>query len=639
MIRENHAAIRVVLFSGGRGSRALLEFIAADPRVDLTLAINGYDDGASTGAVRQFLGDALGPSDFRKNAARCARLRRTCPTPLLDLLDRRLSEQATGSDVIELAVAARDAGFPLVERRLRRFEAERTGSARPMALADASVGNLVFAGGFLESGRRFNAAVNDYCALVGLPEGVIENVSDGTNAFLVALDDQGRLLGSEAEIVDASHPNTVGDIFLLDHPLDGTERDRLSAMPQEARREALAARAIHPPLNPKVSSALEKAHLIIFAPGTQHSSLLPSYLTAGLGEAIAANLTAIKLLVTNIQEDAEITGRSAVELIDRAVFYLRDKGRLRTPAPCLITHSLLNDPARTNAEAPYVPLGRLESLEDPRLIRIANYEAGSTGRHDATKVLAPYLDGLVARAHAVQRVAVVLAETQSPNKIAQTLLEMVRGDVTSLPIALEVFHSADAPLDPDFLGRLPFAVRALPPGDATSQDRDLRMILRQGPYDFVVLFDSSGMYNGEDIGSLASHLTLGRLDAVWGSRRLSLRDIQESYRVRYRGNALRGAVSAFGSHVLSLQFLALFGRYVSDTLSGARAVRAADVLSLPCLLSDAQVNQYLLSALLRRRAEMLEVPVQFFAISPDQVRRTSVTDGFKAMLVALRQRF
>ena len=84
------------------------------------------------------------------------------------------------------------------------------------------------------------------------------------------------------------------------------------------------------------------------------------------------------------------------------------------------------------------------------------------------------------------------------------------------------------------------------------------------------------MYRGEDLVALASHLAIGRLDAVWGSRRLSVRDIQESYRLRYRKNVLLGAVSYFGSHALSLAYLFLYGRYISDTLSAVRAVRAAD---------------------------------------------------------------
>ena len=77
---ERAHGLRVVLFSGGRGSGALTSALVATPGVKLTIAINGYDDGASTGEVRRFLGDALGPSDFRKNASRsrpnCGHVRR-----------------------------------------------------------------------------------------------------------------------------------------------------------------------------------------------------------------------------------------------------------------------------------------------------------------------------------------------------------------------------------------------------------------------------------------------------------------------------------------------------------------------------------------------------------------------------------
>ena len=102
--QSGRAALRVVLFSGGRGSGALAEILATDPRVALTVAINGYDDGASTGVVRRFLGDSLGPSDFRKNASRLARLRRSSPESVLELLDRRLPASASEHDLHQLIV-------------------------------------------------------------------------------------------------------------------------------------------------------------------------------------------------------------------------------------------------------------------------------------------------------------------------------------------------------------------------------------------------------------------------------------------------------------------------------------------------------------------------------------------------------
>jgi hypothetical protein len=277
-----------------------------------------------------------------------------------------------------------------------------------------------------------------------------------------------------------------------------------------------------------------------------------------------------------------------------------------------------------------VPLGRLESLEDPRLVRVGNYEAGATGRHDAAKVLTPFIDTFIARERSVQRVAVVLHDTESPNKIVQTLLEMVRGGIRDLRIDVTVFHAGGTDIDPGLAARLPFAVRRLSAQGADGRDRELRAALAAGPFDYVVLFESSGMYNGEDISGLAVHLTLGRLDAVWGSRRLSVRDIHESYRLKFKHNAALAAIS--------LLYLALYGRYVSDTLSAVRAVRASDALALGVPLDHKLANQHLLSALLGRRAEMLEIPVQFFAISPERVRRTSVMDGISAIRVALAER-
>lgn len=640
----------MVLFSGGRGSGALAELLATDPRVDLTAAINGYDDGASTGEVRRFLGDSLGPSDFRKNASRLARLRGTCAPGVIDLLDRRLSSTATVDDLRRIAddlsagdgeFAQSDAFLPAVRQalalRLHRFDDAVRRGGPPLDFRGASVGNFAFAGGFLACGRNFNRAVDDYCGLLGLPVGLIENVTDGTNAFLVALARDDRVLGSEEEIVDATHRNEIHELFLIDRPLSPDERSALSAMPVERRRQALVLRAVEPPINERLVGRLAAADLIVYAPGTQHSSLLPSYLTPGLSRAIAANLGAVKLLITNIQTDAEIAGSSAVDLVDKAVFYLREKGRLPTPTPCLITHYLLNDPARTASGDLYVPLGRLESLEDPRLVRVGNYEAGASGRHDAVKVLVPFIETFVARERAVQRVAVVLYEARSINKIVQTLLEMVRGGIDKMKLDVTVLHASEGDLDAALPALLPFALRRLPAID-DAHDRDLRAAIAEGRYDYVILFESSGMYNGEDVAGLASHLTLGRLDAVWGSRRLSVRDIQESYRLKYRHKALLGAVSYIGSHALSLLYLALYGRYVSDTLSAARAVRTSDVVSLRCPLTHKLANQYLLSALLRRRAEMLEWPVQFHSISPHSVRRTSVVDGLQALGVALRER-
>jgi hypothetical protein len=270
-------------------------------------------------------------------------------------------------------------------------------------------------------------------------------------------------------------------------------------------------------------------------------------------------------------------------------------------------------------------------------VRIANYEEGITGRHDAAKILGPFVDAFIARWSTTLKVAVVLHDSSTIAKVVQSILEMVRAGIRDLPVTLTVFHDGPCDVDGDFGVECGFPIRRLD-GDAAARDGALRAALASEGFDYVLLFESSGMYNGEDVAALASHLSLGRLDAVWGSRRLSVRDIHASYRLRYRHRSFLGAISYVGSHVLSLLYLGLYGRYVSDTLSAARAVRVSDALRVPSLLTDKLANQHLLSVLLRRKAEMFEVPVQFFAISPQQVRRTSPLDGLRAIGAVLRGR-
>jgi len=639
-VRPDTQQLKVVLFSGGRGSGALTGQLVSNPGISLTVAINGYDDGASTGEVRRFLHDSLGPSDFRKNASRLATELRSCTPALIELLDYRFPEGAGEPEARRIFAAV--AGKPaesgevqiLAERlaadvrarvadALNRFAASLPERREPFHFSDCSLGNLVFAGLYLQSGRAFNRAVDEYATLVGLPVGLIENVTDGTNAWLVGIDEAGHLLATEEALVDTSRPHRVRDIFLIDRPLGEQERLDIEGSPGEAAR-VFAQRAVRLSINPRLASRLAAADLIIYAPGTQHSSLFPSYLTPGLSAAIAGNLSAIKLLITNIQSDAEITGSNAVDIIDRALFYLKEKGRATVPTPCLITHYLVNEPGHEDAATPYVPLGPLDSIEDPRLVRIGNYEDGVTGRHDAGRVLGPFLDAIVS-ADRRKRVAVLLHDAGSTNKIVQTLLEMVRGGIDRVPLDVTVFYAGEL-LDSTFVANLPFAVSRLPGGDAT-----FASVARGGGFDYVALFESSGMYRGEDLVALASQLAMGRFDAVWGSRRLSVRDIQESYRLRYRKNLLLGAVSYVGSHALSLAYLFLYGRYISDTLSAVRAIRAADAFDPRIDLTDKQANHLLLSELLRRKAEILELPVQFFPISPEKVKRTSPLEGVHAL--------
>ena len=50
------------------------------------------------------------------------------------------------------------------------------------------------------------------------------------------------------------------------------------------------------------------------------------------------------------------------------------------------------------------------------------------------------------------------------------------------------------------------------------------------------------------------------------------------------------------------------------------------------------MNHVLLAALLRRKAEILEVPVRFFPLSPDRVTRTTALDGLRDLAILIAHR-
>jgi len=70
-----------------------------------------------------------------------------------------------------------------------------------------------------------------------------------------------------------------------------------------------------------------------------------------------------------------------------------------------------------------------------------------------------------------------------------------------------------------------------------------------------------------------------------------------------------------------------------------RAIRAADALDPRVDLGHKNANHVLLARLLRRKAEILELPVRFVPLSPDRVKRTTTIEGMHALATLVTRRF
>ncbi|MFI6509631.1 2-phospho-L-lactate transferase CofD family protein [Streptosporangium sp. NPDC050855] len=363
----------VTMFSGGRGGASIARRLLDIPGLDLSLVINGYDNGMSTGALRRYLPGMLGPSDFRKNCL--LHLDRGDPqqAALISVLEHRLPAGTTperlGDLIDEIASSGRHAGRPPsgpvpgtpfdalrpeareeITRDLRLFAGRLGAEPYGIDLGDCALGNLVFAGAYLRTGEDFNAAVRSCARTFGSPVRLL-NVTGGENAFLAALKRNGRLLADEADIVAPQDDEPITDLFLLRRPIGPHHRADLEALPAARVREVLARHRADLTPNPEALEAIRDTDLLVYGPGTPHSSLLPSYLTPGVADAIAASRAVAKVFVVNARDDHDIQGLTAPDLVDLTLSYLGDPRNERRT----VTHVLCPRPVTPSDGLPAVP--------------------------------------------------------------------------------------------------------------------------------------------------------------------------------------------------------------------------------------------------------------------------------------------
>jgi 2-phospho-L-lactate transferase/gluconeogenesis factor (CofD/UPF0052 family) len=296
--------------------------------VQLSLLINAYDDGRSTGKLRALIPGMPGPADFRKNLALMleARSRGTSR-----LLEHRLARGATREDVTELAAGAERDHGDAIGAYLEAFFAYAEARRDAVDLDDCAVGNIILAGAYLYHERDFNHAIAEVARAFGATARLV-NVDTGEVRVLVALKEDGALLDSEAMIVGAQSRARIADLFSLAGPLDARARRALEGRSLADKRRILAELHREATISREAKEALYQADLVVYGPGTQFSSLLPSYAVRGVPEAIEASLASARVLFVNLREDHDTAGLGATDLVDGALRFLddpaNDRGRI-----------------------------------------------------------------------------------------------------------------------------------------------------------------------------------------------------------------------------------------------------------------------------------------------------------------------
>lgn len=396
--------LNVLIINGGRGAGTIIPALLDHSGLHVTSVVNAYDDGKSTGEIRRFFG-MLGPSDIRKVQelmlpagetdhdanlhvfgfrfpAGCSR---ETALAALEAFASGASEDLVGATIQDRNVRAALARF--VREFLSGLAIIEKVTGDEFGFSDCSVMNCIYAGAFLAFDRNIEFAAAYIDRLFKLRGTVLPTSIEDKK--LVALRENGQMLYNEAEIVELRSNVRVDRIYLLD---DYPERARFDPLSVEEKRRYLDMHHCFVAVSPRVRLALQQADLIIYSAGTQHSSLYPTYLSAGLAEAIADNRTAFKAFVTNIGADYETPSYLASDYLRGAYRYL-NLADDRDYAPGELFDAVLINVSRLKADETYVEYDE-DGYDGFAVERVIDQfeSAAAPGRHDGVKIVRTILD-------------------------------------------------------------------------------------------------------------------------------------------------------------------------------------------------------------------------------------------------------
>ncbi len=605
----------IALFCGGRGSATIIKALLQWPHIHLTLLVNAYDDGLSTGALRDFISGMLGPSDFRKNLSYLLDPYSTGQYALRHLLEFRFPHSTTDADLYAIQhfsqtkqVAALTEPFQSLFKPISRALSHRLCSflqfffnyaaTTPLLFdyKDCALGNLIFAGAYLEQKQNFNAATQEISALVSAQASLI-NVSRGEHRILVGLKADGELLMTEAQLVGVQSEIPIRDLFFMKHPIDLSLWQRFIDHSLEEKQAWLRAQEAVPLLSKEATDALLEADLILFGPGTQHSSLLPSYRIA---EHVLKQTTApVKAMVMNLGPDHDIQSLTTQDMINNALRYMGDPDNQHQ----VITHVLLHEPTDH-------ALSSLHTYKQITLLHNTFAHPLKNTIHNGNTIVETIL-ALWEHTNQPRHITLFVdlhARSLAITELYEELLQTSWTQVAST-ITLSINQANTAELLPTDLIQLQASNRSGP----FPEIGYFKHWFQQEDSEYLVLLTGDGQYCFRDVLLAIKLLDQGQFGAVFGSRNQSRAQFQASLRAAYGERKLLGLLSFLSAFLISALFTVRYGAIFSDPLTGFRLFKRSRMRALTTSLNEKKITTpiRLATCLLKNNIDIAELPVTY----------------------------
>lgn len=639
--------VKIALFSGGRGTSNFTRALVSHPQFELKLLVNGYDDGLSTGRIRRFVPGILGPSDFRKNMSYLFDESQSHKKALREIFEYRLPTTISSlenrkdiDDLVRLGtcsnkklneyflnLSVRDSRW-LVELLscFIKYESETGGD---FDYNDCSIGNIIFASEYLRCGKNFNQSLINISLQIQTSATVL-NVTQGEDLILCAIKRDGSFLEDEAQIVGpGSAP--IEEIFLLPKYLTESEKLELSKCGDiKSKIFFLNSRSVKPKISDPAIQALSEADIIIYGPGTQHSSLFPSYLTDQCAEVIKSNTEAFKVFIGNINSDHDIKGEDVKSILDKWKFYISRKGESSELVTDLLTHIFLHSGFSLD-KADQIDLG----FKDVNVKQI-DWEM-EKGQHSLSLISDELIslaqtkknEKLAEQQHLVSIIVPVLNERSTIKTVIDQLSSLSLKDL-KLEKEIIVVDGGSSDGGIDLIKDKP-QIKICIPEKRIGRGRAYREGLRQAKGNIVVFFPSDNEYDVKDIKKVLLPFLTEQAKCVIGSRATKSTNMSKTILSIYEGNRFSYLSSKYGGILLSFLMLICHNRYITDCLSSVKAFRRKSITNPGYTADGFDFDIEMIIDIIRQQEFIYEVPVNFSPRKKSEGKKITFYDGILFM--------
>ena len=387
--------MKITLINGGRGGSSFINYLSKNKDYKLSSIVNAYDDGKSTGTIREFF-NILGPSDIRKVQSLFLYKNNKNYKIYQNIFKFRFSSSITNFEAkIEINhLLKKEKNLIIDVKKLKNINYKKflyylnifikelnkieKRKKKLFNFSDCSIINCIYAGALIKNKNNIEKSIEEISLIFDINYKVF--INSKSIRFLYGIRSNGEILDTEKDIVEIRSNEKIEDIYLLKRKIS---LNKIKNYSKTKKKNLLSKLHSSPLLSKKTERSLLDADYIIFCPGTQHSSLFPTYLTKNFLKSLN-NSNAKKIYVVNIGADYETPHYKASDYINGAIKYLNKYERYNKTFK-LFDYIFINNPKNSNKNYVKVDKKKLNSLK--MNIFLNNFEYNNkNGLHDASKI-------------------------------------------------------------------------------------------------------------------------------------------------------------------------------------------------------------------------------------------------------------